>query len=72
MAQVIDTIIQSSIAPKKTNVLWDDGVSIKRFKDGKWQPIGGGEGGSIDPETIEGFIPLSRDFSDDFNNDFTR
>lgn len=29
-------------------------------------------GGSIDPETIEGFIPLSRDFSDDFNNDFTR
>ena len=32
----------------------------------------GGGGGSIDPETIEGFIPLSRDFSDDFNNDFAR
>lgn len=31
-----------------------------------------GGGGSIDPETIEGFIPLSRDFSDDFNNDFAR
>lgn len=30
------------------------------------------EGGNIDPETIEGFIPLSRDFSDDFNNDFAR
>ena len=30
------------------------------------------EGGSIDPELLEGFIPLSRDFSDDFNNDFTR
>ena len=27
--------------------------------------------GSIDPELLEGFIPLSRDFSDDFNNDFT-
>lgn len=29
------------------------------------------EGGSnIDPELLEGFIPLSRDFSNDFNNDF--
>lgn len=32
----------------------------------------GDGGGSIDPEMIEGFIPLSRDFSDDFNNDFSR
>lgn len=31
------------------------------------------EGGSnIDPELLEGFIPLSRDFSEDFNNDFAR
>lgn len=29
-------------------------------------------GGSIDPELLEGFIPLFRDFSDDFNNDFAR
>lgn len=29
-------------------------------------------GGSIDPELLEGYIPLSRDFSDDFNNDFAR
>lgn len=34
--------------------------------------IGTTGGGSIDPEMIEGFIPLSRDFSDDFNNDFAR
>ena len=33
--------------------------------------IGNGSG-SIDPELLEGFIPLSRDFSDDFNNDFAR
>lgn len=33
---------------------------------------GSGGGGSIDPEAIEGFIPLCRDFSDDFNNDFAR
>ena len=32
----------------------------------------GGSGGNIDPELLEGFIPLSRDFSDDFNNDFAR
>lgn len=31
-----------------------------------------GGGGNIDPELLEGFIPLSRDFSDDFNNDFSR
>lgn len=29
-------------------------------------------GGSIDPELLEGYMPLSRDFSDDFNNDFAR
>lgn len=34
--------------------------------------VGGGGGGNIDPELLEGFIPLSRDFSDDFNNDFAR
>ena len=30
------------------------------------------DSGSIDPEMIEGFVPLSRDFSDDFNNSFSR
>lgn len=34
--------------------------------------IQGGGGGSIDPELLEGFIPLQRQFSDDFNNDFAR
>lgn len=37
-----------------------------------WSGNGGGGGGSIDPELLEGFIPLSRDFSDDFNDDFSR
>jgi hypothetical protein len=32
----------------------------------------GGGGSNIDPKLLEGFIPLSRDFSDDFNNDFAR
>ncbi len=29
-------------------------------------------GGSIDPELLEGYMPLQRQFSDDFNNDFAR
>ncbi len=33
-------------------------------------PAGGG--GSIDPELLEGYLPMMREFSDDFNNDFTR
>ncbi len=30
------------------------------------------QGGSIDPELLEGYIPLQRQFSDDFNNDYAR
>lgn len=35
-------------------------------------PIGGGSGGSIDESVLDLYTPLVRDFSDDFNNDFTR
>ena len=28
-------------------------------------------GGSIDPTILEDYAPILRDFSDDFNNDFT-
>lgn len=38
-------------------------------------PAGGGGssgGTSIDPELLEAYMPMSRDFSDDFNNDFAR
>ena len=28
--------------------------------------------GGVDPELLEGLMPMSRDFSDDFNNDFAR
>lgn len=27
---------------------------------------------NIDMEVLEGFMPITRDFSDDFNNDFER
>jgi hypothetical protein len=49
---------------------WIDGVDTG--KPSRGEPGSGGEGGSIDPELLEGYMPLSRDFSDDFNNDFTR
>lgn len=39
-------------------------------KTGHWPAELGG--GGIDPELLEGYMPLVRDFSDDFNNDFTR
>ena len=29
-------------------------------------------GGSIDPALLEGYMPMMREFSDDFNNDFSR
>lgn len=33
---------------------------------------GGSGGGSIDPELLEDYLPMAREFSDDFNNDFAR
>jgi len=43
-----------------------------RDENGQWQEIViGGNSGSIDPTLLEGYTPLVRDFSDDFNNDFT-
>lgn len=33
-------------------------------------PTGGG--GNIDPELLEAYMPMAREFSDDFNNDFSR
>lgn len=45
---------------------------VAKFKGQTFDWSGGGSGGNIDPELLEGFIPLSRDFSDDFNNDFAR
>lgn len=42
MAKIINTIIQQPTAPKRTNVLWDDGVNLNIFRNGKWEIIGGG------------------------------
>ena len=75
MLKRFNQIVYSNKEPVNKNDIWiDDNNVIRIYKNGNWEVInesGGGEG-SIDPELLEGFIPLSRDFSDDFNNEFTR
>ena len=46
-------------------------VNGKRIDQGGNIQIEDGEGGSIDPAILEGYTPLLREFSDEFNNDFT-
>ena len=57
----------------KLQTTWNDAAASlnKNFEKLK-AAIGSGTGGSIDSELLEGFIPLQRQFSDDFNNDFAR
>lgn len=55
------------------NIKTINGESILGKGNITLQGGGTGEGvGNIDPELLEAYMPLSRDFSDDFNNDFTR
>lgn len=48
------------------------GAEVEALLDQVAAGGGGSGGGSVDPEILEGFIPLQRQFSDDFNNDFAR
>ena len=50
----------------------DAEAAAKKYTDEKIAQIGGGGGGSIDPTLLEGYMPMMREFSDDFNNDFAR
>lgn len=62
----------------KLQTTWNDAAGSLNNNFAKIQQAintgssGGGGGGSIDPELLEGYMPMSRDFSDDFNNDFSR
>ena len=70
MAKIIDTIIQSEKAPNKTNVLWDNGKAILRYKDDEWVPIGGVYSDDSDKEaTFRPYIAYSN--SADGKLDFT-
>ena len=75
MLKRFNQTVYSNKEPVNKNDIWIDDNNVTRiYKNGNWEVINesGGGGGSIDPELLEGFIPLSRDFSDDFNNDFAR
>lgn len=54
----------------KTNVLESDIKELKEKVDDIENNIN--NGGEEDNPSVEGFIPLSRDFSDDFNNSYAR
>lgn len=60
----------------KLQTTWNDAAGSLNNNFAKIQQAlntgSGGGGGSIDPELLEGYMPMSRDFSDDFNNDFAR
>lgn len=60
----------------KNQTTWSDAAASLNKNFAKLKAAigtgGTGGGGSIDPELLEGFIPLQRQFSDDFNNDFAR
>lgn len=69
----ITKIVSADLESKQDKL--ESGVNIKTLNGESLLGTGNIEisgNGDIDPELLEGFIPLSRDFSDDFNNDFTR
>lgn len=71
--KIFNKIIWSKKEPVNKNDIWFDGSTFRAYIEGSWEIIIQNNGGEpIDSETIEGFIPLMREFSDDFNNDFSR
>lgn len=71
--KIFNKIIWSKKEPVNKNDIWFDGYTFRAYIEGSWEIIIQNNGGEpIDPETIEGFIPLMREFSNDFNNDFSR
>lgn len=53
-------------------IVLDEKVAKFKGQTFDWSGNGSGGGGSIDPALLEGYMPMMREFSDDFNNDFSR
>lgn len=71
--KTFNKIVWSKKEPINKNDLWFDGSAFRVYTEGSWEIILYGNGGEpIDPEILEGYMPMMREFSDDFNNDFTR
>lgn len=60
--------VEYNLHDKRFRVEFNSDYTMKEAVD--ITPAGGG--GSIDPELLEGYLPMMREFSDDFNNDFSR
>lgn len=60
--------VEYNLHDKRFRVEFNADYTMKEAVD--ITPAGGG--GSIDPELLEGYLPMMREFSDDFNNDFSR
>jgi hypothetical protein len=78
--KILNKFIWSKTEPKNKNDVWFDGSVFRLFKEEEWQAftINLQDANEVVKlkdfltKYLEGFIPLSRDFSDDFNNDFSR
>lgn len=53
-------------------IVLDEKVAKFKGQTFDWSGNGSGGGGSIGPALLEGYMPMMREFSDDFNNDFSR
>jgi hypothetical protein len=51
---------------------WYDYYDLETYEFISKHEVETGGGTGIDLEALEGYLPMSRDFSDDFNNDFAR
>lgn len=58
-------VIQSYDEPYDKNVLWLKNKTLRQYVNGEWVEIVGGNVENLS------YIPLTEDFSNDFNNDFT-
>lgn len=70
--KIFNKIIYSKKEPLNQNDIWFDGSSLKVFKDGNWETIGGGGTGDVSQEQLEEIIGMQipHSFNKSFNEDF--
>lgn len=71
--KIFNKTIWSKKEPKNKRDIWFDGSNLRIYTGESWEIILRGSGGvNIDPELLEGFMPLSREFSNEFSDAFAR
>lgn len=70
---IFNKFVWSKKEPENKRDIWFDGSNLRIYTEGSWEIIlRGSGGGNIDPELLEGYMPLSREFSNEFSDDFAR